>query len=156
MSRKLGSKLDKPDSPELKRAMPDKPTGLSERAARRWDQLVSEMERSGIALIPAFRASIQQAATIQADLDVAWDHIRTHGRYTVSKTGVEKLSAAVDDTAKLNEKLSRCLWQLGLTPRSVCLTATPAVTPERTLDDILNAPTPAADGNVYVVDGDES
>lgn len=36
---------------------------------------------------------------------------------------MEKISPAVEDTAKLNEKLSRCLWQLGLTPKSVKLAA---------------------------------
>jgi hypothetical protein len=41
----------------------------------------------------------------------------------VSKAGVEKISPAVEDTAKLNEKLSWCLWQLGLTPKSVKLAA---------------------------------
>jgi phage terminase small subunit len=59
-----------------------------------------------------------EAATILADLTVAWEHIKANGRYTVSKTGVTKLSPAVDDTMRLNEELSRALWQLGLTPRS--------------------------------------
>lgn len=36
----------------------------------------------------------------------------------MSKTGVQKLSPAAEDIGKLNEKLARCLWQLGLTPKS--------------------------------------
>lgn len=83
-----------------------------------WDRLVDEMTRSGIPLIPAYRASLTQAATLMADLAMAWAHIKEHGYYTVSRTGVEKMSPAVEHTAKLNEKLSRALWQLGLTPRA--------------------------------------
>jgi len=98
--------------------MPVKPRGLSEAAARYWDELLDVMERSGIVLIPGDSSIIAQCATIKADLQVAWAHIQQHGRYVVTKTGVEKLSAAVEDVSKLNEKLSKCLWQLGLTPKS--------------------------------------
>jgi P27 family predicted phage terminase small subunit len=119
MSRKLGSKLETTKQATLLTAeMPEKPTGLSAGAARQWDRLVDEMDRSGIVLIPAYRAAIVQAATLQADLAVAWEIIKRDGRYTTSKTGVMKTHPAVDDTMRLNEKLSRALWQLGLTPRS--------------------------------------
>src|SRR5690348_5739320 len=93
---------------------PVKPDGLSPDASRNWDRLVSEMEKSGVKLIPAYRAAIVQAATIQADLEVAWEDIRENGRYVVSKTGVKKINPAVEDTHKLNEKLSRALYALGL------------------------------------------
>jgi hypothetical protein len=83
-----------------------------------WDRLVDEMDRSVIVLIPAYRAAIVQAATLQADLAVAWEIIKRDSRYTTSKTGVMKTHPAVDDTMRLNEKLSRALWQLGITPRS--------------------------------------
>jgi P27 family predicted phage terminase small subunit len=119
MSRKLGSKLEttKQVTP-LTAGMPEKPSGLSAGAARQWDRLVDEMDRSGIVLIPAYRAAIVQTATLQADLAVAWEIIKRDGRYTTSKTGVMKTHPAVDDTMRLNEKLSRALWQLGITPRS--------------------------------------
>jgi P27 family predicted phage terminase small subunit len=117
MGRSIEEQEGKP-APRLLPGMPTKPAGLSADAARQWDRLVDEMQRSGIVLIPAYRAALTQAATIMADLGTAWAHIKAHGRYTVSKTGVEKISPAVEDTAKLNEKLSRCLWQLGLTPKS--------------------------------------
>jgi P27 family predicted phage terminase small subunit len=99
--------------------MPEKPAGLSPEAARNWDRLVDEMQKSGITLIPAFRSAIVQAATIQADLETAWEDIRENGRYIVSKTGVKKINPAVEDTHKLNEKLSRALYALGLTPKSL-------------------------------------
>jgi P27 family predicted phage terminase small subunit len=119
MGRKLGSKLETTkQAVPLTAGMPDKPSGLSAGAARQWDRLVDEMDRSGIVLIPAYRAAIVQAATLQADLAVAWEIIKRDGRYTTSKTGVMKTHPAVDDTMRLNEKLSRALWQLGLTPRS--------------------------------------
>jgi len=98
---------------------PVKPSGLSPEASRNWDRLVSEMEKSGIKLIPAYRAALVQAATIQADLEVAWADIQEHGRYITSKTGVRKINPAVEDTHKLNEKLSRALYALGLTPKSL-------------------------------------
>src|SRR5437868_5084987 len=98
---------------------PIKPEGLSARASRNWDRLVSEMEKSGIKLIPAFRSAIVQAATIQADLEVAWADIQEHGRYITSGSGVRKINPAVEDTHKLNEKLSRALYALGLTPKSL-------------------------------------
>jgi phage terminase small subunit len=97
---------------------PLKPRGLSEAAGHYWDELIEQMAASGITLIPGDSSIVAMAATIKADLQVAWAHIQKNGRYTVSKTGVEKLSSAVEDTAKLNEKLSKCLWQLGLTPKS--------------------------------------
>jgi P27 family predicted phage terminase small subunit len=119
MGRKLGSKLETTkQAVPLTAGMPDKPSGLSAGAARQWDRLVDEMDRSGIVLIPAYRAAIVQAATLQADLAVAWEIIKRDGRYTTSKTWVMKTHPAVDDTMRLNEKLSRALWQLGLTPRS--------------------------------------
>lgn len=98
---------------------PVKPTGLSPDASRNWDRLVDEMKKSGVTLIPAYRAALVQAATIQADLETAWADIREHGRYITSKTGVKKINPAVEDTHKLNEKLSRALYALGLTPKSL-------------------------------------
>jgi P27 family predicted phage terminase small subunit len=117
MGRSIEESEEKPAT-GLTPGMPTKPPGLSKGAARQWDRLVDEMQRSNITLIPAYRAAIVQAATIMADLATAWEHVKAHGRYTVSKTGVEKISPAVEDTAKLNEKQSRCLWQLGITPRA--------------------------------------
>lgn len=104
---------------QLTPGMPEKPAGLSTDAARNWDRIVSEMQESGIVLIPAYRAAIVQAATIQADLENAWQDIRENGRYIVSKTGVKKINPAVEDTHKLNEKLSRALYALGITPKSL-------------------------------------
>ena len=97
---------------------PTKPQGLSEAAGRYWDQRVDQFTPSGIALIPGDSSIVAQCATIKADLQVAWAHIQTDGRYVVTKTGVQKIHPAVEDTARLNEKLSKCLWQLGLTQRS--------------------------------------
>jgi phage terminase small subunit len=54
-----------------------------------------------------------------------------------SKTGVTKISPAVEDTAKLNEKLSRALWQLGLTPRAERNPTAEAKSKQPTLEDIL-------------------
>ena len=98
---------------------PVKPDGLSPDAARNWDRLVDEMEQSGIVLIPAYRTALVQAATIQADLEVAWADIQENGRYITSRTGVKKINPAVEDTHKLNEKLSRALYALGITPKSL-------------------------------------
>jgi P27 family predicted phage terminase small subunit len=138
MSRKLGSKLESTrQAVPLVAGMPEKPTGLSAGAARHWDRLVDEMGRSGIVLIPAYRAAIVQAATLQADLDVAWAIITRDGRYTTSKTGVMKTHPAVDDTMRLNEKLSRALWQLGLTPRSRKADVVDKASEGPTLEDVL-------------------
>jgi len=104
---------------KLATGMPTKPAGLSARAARNWNRIIDEMERSGIKLVPAFRSAIAQAATIQADLEVAWADISANGRYITSKTGVRRLNPAVADTSQLNEKLSKSLYALGLTPKSL-------------------------------------
>ena len=115
---RLGQKPRGIEHTQLIPGQPAKPQGLSEAAARYWDQLLDEMSRSGIALIPGDASIIAMAATIKADLATAWAYLQEHGRYTVSKTGVQKLSPAAEDIGKLNEKLARCLWQLGLTPKS--------------------------------------
>ena len=104
---------------KLTPGQPVKPYGLSPDASRNWDRLVAEMQDSGITLIPAYRAALVQAATIQADLATAWADISENGRYSTSKTGVKKINPAVEDTHKLNEKLSRALYALGLTPKSL-------------------------------------
>jgi P27 family predicted phage terminase small subunit len=138
MGRSIEEQEGKPAA-GLREGVPVKPAGLSKDAARQWDRLVKEMQDSNVPLIPAYRAALVQASTIMADLATAWAHIKEHGRYTVSKTGVEKISPAVEDTAKLNEKLSRCLWQLGLTPKSVKLTkAEPTEGSDDDLDALLN------------------
>jgi phage terminase small subunit len=145
------------EAAELQPGLPDKPANLSDRASVQWDRLIDEMERSGIVLIPAYRAAIAQAATISADLQVAWERIKTNGRYVCTKTGVEKLSAAVEDTAKLNDKLSKALWQLGLTPRSRGIGVAVADNDqEPPLEDILNdEPAKGSvklDGHGFIVD----
>jgi P27 family predicted phage terminase small subunit len=122
----------------LASGMPVKPAALSEAASRNWDRLIGEMEASAITLIPGFRAAIAQAATIQADLEVAWEDIRANGRYIVSKTGVKKINPAVEDTHKLNEKLSRALYALGLTPKSLGGNAGKDTDNEPSLEDIVN------------------
>ena len=132
------TKQEKPEITELQPGEPDKPSGLSDAASQQWDRLVDEMQRSGIVLIPAYRAALVQASTLMADLSVAWEHIQKNGRYVVSKTGVTKLNPAVEDTAKLNEKLSRALWQLGLTPRSRGNTTAAPKVDEPDLDDYLD------------------
>ncbi len=124
---------------ELTLGAPEKPSSLSEAASRNWDRLIDEMEESGITLIPGFRAAIAQAATIQADLEVAWADIHANGRYIVSKTGVKKINPAVEDTHKLNEKLMRALYQLGLTPKSIGGNAGKADEDEPTLEELLSA-----------------
>lgn len=151
--------MERPESPALTPGAPDKPGNLSAGASGHWDRLIDEMERSGVVLIPGDRAIVSMAAKLMADLDTAWGHIQADGRYTVSKTGVQKLHPAVDDTARLNEKLARVLWQLGLTPRSRSngpVNPTERKERTRTLDDVL-AP-PDADGNTYEVipDGEET
>lgn len=125
---------------KLTSRMPVKPVGLSPKASRNWDRLVAEMEKSGILLIPAYRSAITQAATIQADLETAWEDIGKNGRYTVSKTGVRKINPAVQDTHLLNEKLSRTLYALGLTPKSLGGNAATEPTKDDapTLEEILN------------------
>jgi len=98
--------------------MPAKPEGLSESASRYWDELLIVMATSGISLIPGDASIVAMAATLKADLSAAWEIVKRDGRYITTKTGVMKIHPAVEDTAKLNEKLSKCLWQLGLTPKS--------------------------------------
>ena len=98
--------------------MPVKPRGLSESASRYWDELLVVMNASGISLIPGDASIVAMAATLKADLSAAWEIVKRDGRYVTTKTGVMKIHPAVEDTAKLNEKLSKCLWQLGLTPKS--------------------------------------
>ena len=119
---------------------PVKPRGLSEAAGQYWDELIDQMAASGIVLIPGDASIVAQCATVKADLKAAWAHIQKHGRYVTTKTGVEKLSAAVEDVSKLNEKLSKCLWQLGLTPKSRGnqVKAVEHDPDDATLDDILD------------------
>jgi P27 family predicted phage terminase small subunit len=139
VSRKLGSKLESTlREAVIQPGMPDKPDNLSDRASVQWDRLIDEMERSGIVLIPAYRAALVQAATLMADLAVAWEIIKRDGRYTTSRTGVMKTHPAVDDTMRLNEKLSRALWQLGLTPRAQRKPTAEAESDESTLEDVLD------------------
>ena len=123
---------------ELVPGVPEKPANLSEAASRNWDRLIREMEDSGIMLIPGFRAAIVQAATIQADLEVAWADVHKNGRYIITKTGVKKINPAVEDTHKLNEKLMRALYQLGLTPKSLGGNAGKDKDDGPTLDEVLN------------------
>lgn len=123
---------------KLTPGQPVKPDGLSPDASRNWDRLVAEMEASGITLIPAYRAALVQAATIQADLETAWADIRENGRYITSKTGVKKINPAVEDTHKLNEKLSRALYALGLTPKSLGGNTAKEQDEGPTLEQILN------------------
>ena len=99
---------------ELTPGLPEKPGNLSEPASRNWDRLISEMEDSGILLIPGFRAAITQAAVLQADLETAWADIQENGRYIVAKSGARKLNPAVADMHTSREKLMRVLYQLGI------------------------------------------
>lgn len=104
---------------ELNHGLPAKPSHLSQAASGHWDRLVSEMEESGITLIPGFRAILTQAAVLQADLDAAWGDIKENGRYISTKSGARKLNPAVADGHTTREKLMRVLYQLGLTPKSL-------------------------------------
>ena len=122
---------------ELTPGLPEKPGNLSESASRNWDRLISEMEDSGILLIPGFRAAITQAAVLQADLETAWADIQENGRYIVAKSGARKLNPAVADMHTSREKLMRVLYQLGLTPKSIGGNAGKEKDDGPTLEDIL-------------------
>ncbi len=115
--RLTGSKLGPPEF-KLIPGEPFKPRGLSPRAGQEWDKLLGEMRESGIQMCVAYRAALTQACTVLSDLAEAWADIREHGRYVTSASGVRKLNPAVTDTSALNATLSKCLWQLGLTPRA--------------------------------------
>ena len=57
-----------------------------------------------------------------------------------TKTGVKKINPAVEDTHKLNEKLSRALYALGVTPKSLGgnVAAKPKQDPHDALEAVLN------------------
>jgi len=124
---------------KLTPGMPVKPQGLSDAAARYWDELIDVMRVSGIVLIAGDASIVAMAATLKADLSAAWEIVKRDGRYVTTKTGVMKIHPAVEDTAKLNEKLSKCLWQLGLTPKSRGnqVKAAEHESDDATLEDIL-------------------
>ena len=104
---------------ELTPGLPEKPGGLSESASRNWDRLITEMEDSGITLIPGFRAAIAQAAVLQADLETAWTPLSKRMDAITANSGARKLNPAVADMHTSREKLMRVLYQLGLTPKSI-------------------------------------
>lgn len=68
---RLGQKPRGIEPTQLIPGQPTKPRGLSEAAARYWDQLLDDMSRSGITLIPGDASIIAMAATIKADLATA-------------------------------------------------------------------------------------
>lgn len=124
---------------KLTTGRPVKPSNLSESASIHWDRLVTEMEDSGILLIPGFRAILVQASVLQADLAAAWEDIEKNGRYISTRTGVRKLNPAVADAHTTREKLMRVLYQLGLTPKSLGGNAGKEKDDGPTLEDFLNA-----------------
>jgi len=102
----------------LKPGTPEKSAGLSKLAAREWDRLVGEMQRSGIVLSPAYRSLIEQAATLAADIKAAWGVIQRDGEYIVNaKSGAVKLHPAVSHLSACRARLIFALIALGLSPK---------------------------------------
>jgi P27 family predicted phage terminase small subunit len=102
----------------LKPGAPEKPAGLSPLAAREWDRLTAEMKRSGIVLSPAYRALIEQAATLSADIANAWAVIQRDGEYIVNaKSGAVKLHPAATHLSACRARLIFALIALGLSPK---------------------------------------
>jgi phage terminase small subunit len=144
----MGRHLSGDDTPPKRRGanivpgVPEKPSGLSERAAFYWDQLLAQLIASGVQLVVGDSHLITLGACVKADLETAWQAVQEGGRYlTNAKSGAVKLNPAVDDCNRLSERLQKILWQLNLSPRS---RGNPPVSPskkddEQTLEEYLNS-----------------
>lgn len=75
-------------SKDLQAGQPLKPTNLSPRASAEWDRIVGELATSGIAVSPAHRTILSQAATISADIAESWARVQEDGAYITTKAGL--------------------------------------------------------------------
>jgi P27 family predicted phage terminase small subunit len=95
--------------------MPDKPTNLSERAAKEWDRIVGELKESNIGVSKAHRALIAQAATIAPDIADAWGTIKKDGPYVTNpKTGALQAHPAAKRLDALRRDYIKVLSLIGL------------------------------------------
>jgi phage terminase small subunit len=118
----------------LKPGTPLKPGNLSDRAAREWDRLTSELEGAQIQVSTAHRALLSLAATIAADIGQAWEVVKKEGAYiTNKKTGAVQVHPASKTLNELRRDYIKVLTALGT--RAV---AAPPPNNGPSLEDLLN------------------
>jgi phage terminase small subunit len=120
--------------PNLKPGQPLKPSNLSDRAAREWDRLTSELEGAHIQVSTAHRALLSLAATIAADIGQAWEVVKAEGAYiTNKKTGVLQVHPASKTLNELRRDYIKVLTALGTRA-----TAAPPPADGPSLEEILS------------------
>ena len=104
---------------------PSKPAGLSKAAGAAWDEIVADLQESGIRIAKAHRTLLLQAAELQADAQDAAEHVALEGTYyTNDKTGVITLHPAAKRLDALRRDFVRIMSLLGM--RSAVATGGPS------------------------------
>jgi|HubBroStandDraft_2_1064218.scaffolds.fasta_scaffold279395_1 hypothetical protein len=67
---------------------PAKPPGLTPRAAKEWDRIMTEIEAAQIQITPAHRSILELAANISADMLECLERIARDGEYITTKAGL--------------------------------------------------------------------
>lgn len=117
-----------------KAGIPLKPKHLSEQAALEWDRLVSEIQASGIQVVPAHRPLLALAATIAADIKRDWAEIQKEGAYHASEKGGVVAHPAVKRMDALRRDYIKTMSAIGLRPAL----PTDGGEHEQSLEDVLN------------------
>lgn len=111
---------------------PEKPVGLSPTADAMWDQLVAELDASGLQVTRAHRGWLEMAATIAADAKAAAARVKKDGAYIEGKAGLVAHPASKRLDA-LRRDYIKVLTMLGLR----AAVALPDASREESLKDLL-------------------
>lgn len=112
---------------------PEKPFGLSPTASAIWEQLIADLDASGLQVTAAHRGWLEMAATIAADAKAAAARVKKDGAYIEGKAGLVAHPASKRLDA-LRRDYIKVLTMLGLR----AAVATPESQGE-SLDDAMNS-----------------
>lgn len=112
---RLNGSIGNKNKPNGNTGIPPRPATLSDRAAKEWDRLVAELERSGMQITPAHRSVLSTAAKLAADISRDWDIIESEGAYQHNiKTQTSQAHPAVRRMDGLRRDLLKALAMLGI------------------------------------------